>query len=524
MKFARIRAATWSALSVTLILFGCSGSSSPSSSAPPPSSGTTPPQSTPEGWISQAHDAQHTGVSAVESQALSRIHWQMPVDLMLQLTSGGDLLVHYGSPLVTAQNTVIVPVKTGALNGFRVEARAGSDGSTLWTLDTDYSAPADVFLPSFGPTLSNNRVVMPAAGGTILVRDNADAAAGTATRMAFYGLPAYNSDSVNFDSNVQINTPITADSQGNLYFGFIVTGPTSPSLQSGLARVGIDGGGTWISAAAASGDPAIIKVNMSCAPALSADGTHLYVAVDSADGGFGYLLELDATTLQPINKVRLLDPALHADADISDESSASPTVGPDGDVFYGVLESALPSHHDRGWLLHFSSDLTVQKTPGAFGWDDTASIVDASLVPSYHGTSQYLVLTKYNDYAGAGGSGRNEVAILDPNATQADAILGNPVMKEVLTVLGKTPDPAFSLPGAVREWCINMAAVDPFTKSVLVNSEDGKLYRWDLTSNQLTESMTLTGGLGEAYTPTLIGADGTVYAINRGVLFAVGGN
>jgi hypothetical protein len=57
---------------------------------------------------------------------------------------------------------------------------------------------------------------------------------------------------------------------------------------------------------------------------------------------------------------------------------------------------------------------------------------------------------------------------------------------------------------------------------VLANSEDGVLYRWDLTTNTLSEQVVLTAGLGEAYTPTLIGADGTVYAINNGTLFAVG--
>ena len=48
---------------------------------------------------------------------------------------------------------------------------------------------------------------------------------------------------------------------------------------------------------------------------------------------------------------------------MTDESSASPTVGPDGDVYYGVLESPFPGHNDRGWLLHFNRDLWVQKTP-----------------------------------------------------------------------------------------------------------------------------------------------------------------
>src|SRR5262249_51730728 len=52
---------------------------------------------------------------------------------------------------------------------------------------------------------------------------------------------------------------------------------------------------------------------------------------------------------------------------------------------------------------------------------------------------------------------------------------------------------------------------------------DGKLYRWNLTTNTFTQQVTLTSGVGEAYTPTLIGVDGTVYAINNATLFAVVG-
>jgi hypothetical protein len=225
-----------------------------------------------------------------------------------------------------------------------------------------------------------------------------------------------------------------------------------------------------------------------------------------------------------VNSVLLTDPASGLDAWLCDCSSATPTVGPDGDVYFGVLENPFPDHNDRGWLLHYSADLSKTKIPGSFGWDDTASIVPASLIPSYTGTSSYLVMTKYNNYAGVGtGNGENKVAVLDPNATENDPIIPSVlVMNEVLTILGPTPEPQPGYPDAVYEWCINTAAVDPFTNSILVNSEDGHLYHWDLPSNSLTEKITLSTGIGEAYTPTAIGADGTAYAINDAILDAIG--
>src|SRR5436309_332091 len=68
-------------------------------------------------WSGYAHDAQHTAISAYGSQPLQGIAWQAAVDQSPQF-SGEDLLIHYGSPLVSAANTVIVPVKTGASGGF----------------------------------------------------------------------------------------------------------------------------------------------------------------------------------------------------------------------------------------------------------------------------------------------------------------------------------------------------------------------------------------------------------------------
>jgi hypothetical protein len=195
-------------------------------------------------------------------------------------------------------------------------------------------------------------------------------------------------------------------------------------------------------------------------------------------------------------------------------------VGPDGHVYFGVL----PGYHYRGTLQHFSGNLSQTFAPGSFGWDITPSVVPASMVPSYLGSSPYLLLVKYNDYAGfAGGTGLNKMAILDPNDVQFDPLAGGNgmVMREVLTIAGVTPDPSNG-PNAVVEWCVNTAVVDPATKSVLVNSEDGTLYRWDLVTNSFSERIVLQAeGVLEAYTPTLIGPDGTVYAINKAELFAV---
>jgi autotransporter-associated beta strand protein len=267
------------------------------------------------------------------------------------------------------------------------------------------------------------------------------------------------------------------------------------------------------------------QVQTNCAPALSNNGSTVYVAMSSGEDGQGRLVALSAATLTPQNSVLMMDPKSGTPAIMANESTASPLVGPDGDVYMGVLDDEGTS---RGWMEHYSADLSVTKTPGGFGWDDTASIVPASMVPSYHGTSSYLIMTKYNYYAGyGGGNGENELAVLDPDATQINTLNGTSgatEMKEVETILGPTPDASklANYPNAVHEWCDNSAVVDPATDSVLVNSEDGNVYRWNLLSNTLTESVNITNGLGEAYTPTEIGPDGTVYAINNATLWAVG--
>ena len=69
-----------------------------------------------------AGNAQHTSSYAAPAQSLNTFKWIASIDL----NNTGDL-IHYGAPLVTAANTVLVPVKTGAAGGFQRRTGLGRD-------------------------------------------------------------------------------------------------------------------------------------------------------------------------------------------------------------------------------------------------------------------------------------------------------------------------------------------------------------------------------------------------------------
>src|SRR5438105_239448 len=91
-------------------------------------------------WPGHAANPQHTARALVPSQDLQSIVWSTPIDLMPPY-SGNDLLIHYGSPLITPLNTVILMLKTGSSDGFTVQARCGASGLLLWSFVDDYSLP-----------------------------------------------------------------------------------------------------------------------------------------------------------------------------------------------------------------------------------------------------------------------------------------------------------------------------------------------------------------------------------------------
>src|SRR6478609_125380 len=125
-------------------------------------------------------------------QPFHRVRWTAKVDLH-PILSGHELLIHYGAPMITAANTVLVPTRVSAKAGFRVVAYSGASGTRRWSLSTDYRPPAflarsGAFAPPLPAVLTPaGTLAVAGAGGTILMRENADAAVGAVHRSVFYG-------------------------------------------------------------------------------------------------------------------------------------------------------------------------------------------------------------------------------------------------------------------------------------------------------------------------------------------------
>jgi len=318
-------------------------------------------------WSSFGGNAQHTSISSVASQPLEAVHWSTKVD-----NFPTSRAAHYGGPLITLNNTVIYPYKTGNTQSvntpdYRIVARNGVSGALVWDIPTPYIPASYSWYPLNQPVLATatNRVYFTGKGGTIYYRDNPDSNTGTVTQLAFFGsIEHYQANQAAYDNNVFIDTPLTADNAGNIYFGFRVTGSTPTGLSSGIARISANGtvsqaAGSWVSAFQAAGgtDSLIGAVQMNGAPAISNDGTTLYIVVKQPGNWVyrGRLVGLDTTTLATKYNSGILKDPRGADAAILNDSTSSPMVAPDGRVFLGVFGN--PYNGSRGWMLQFSGDL-----------------------------------------------------------------------------------------------------------------------------------------------------------------------
>src|SRR5262249_28366634 len=151
-----------------------------------------------------------------------------------------------------------------------------------------------------------------------------------------------------YNSTVFIDTPLTVDSAGDVFFGFRVQGTSPLGTSSGYARVDPSGNGTFsLATAIAGGNSTITRDSHNVGPALSSDGSTLYVAVkNTSSANPAYLAALDSTTMtvktasnsQP-ERVLLMDPRNGGTnpAPVPDDGTASPLIGPDNTVYMGVL-------------------------------------------------------------------------------------------------------------------------------------------------------------------------------------------
>jgi hypothetical protein len=135
-------------------------------------------------------NAQHTGGYVPTAQNANRVHWSTSVDL-----SNNGTLIHYGAAVLSAANTVFVPVKIAG-DRFQVSAFNGASGASLNTLPTDYILPAHNWILPYNPALavgpSGTRLYYAGAGGTVYCIDNPDSAPAAApAQVAFYGLARY---------------------------------------------------------------------------------------------------------------------------------------------------------------------------------------------------------------------------------------------------------------------------------------------------------------------------------------------
>jgi outer membrane protein assembly factor BamB len=195
---------------------------------------------------------------------------------------------------------------------------------------------------------------------------------------------------------------------------------------------------------------------------------------------------------------------------VSDASTSSPVVLPDGRVLYGSWSFY---NDDRGHLFEFSHDGKVLGTYD-FGWDLTPAI-------STMGGATRIAL-KDNHYGVYNGvdQGPYYLTMLD------DAL--EPMWEFQST---NTQSCARQADGSVSctanhphgfEWCINAPAIDA-TGTMYANSEDGNLYAIG-SDGQLTANLLLDTALGAAYTPVTLDHLGRIYALNAGHLYVVGAN
>ena len=489
---------------------------------------------------------------------------------------GGDLTVHYAVPLID-DTGVYVELKSGTwvptnLNlqvwGVRKLVWNGPVLTEAWRFSSDWKPePTGSWEPVFHPVLAGGFLYVPGVSGSVFKLSRETGAVLSVLR-------PFASDPDTF-----VAGGLAADSAGNVYYNALKLNPAGPwvfdALGAWLVRIGSDDSTTLASYAAlvpgAPGarsfckfqfttdplpwppSPTAVPPSILCGsqrpglnaiPAIAPDGTIYTVSSAHLNNRYSYLVAVkpDLTPLwaaslrgilndgcdvsMPPNGTpggcraganRGVDPATNEPpaGRISDLSTASPVVLPDGAILIGTTSSY---NYLRGHLFKFSAAGSPLATYD-FGWDITPAVF------AHDGTYSILIKDNHYDVGSYCGSpvcpaepGQYDLTSLDANLvpewrfTNTNTLSCERNADGSITCVSDHPD-SF-------EWCVNQPAVDA-AGVVYANSEDGYLYAIG-RDGTLKEKIFLDRAIGAAYTPLSIDSAGRIYAQNFGRVFVVG--
>lgn len=210
---------------------------------------------------------------------------------------------------------------------------------------------------------------------------------------------------------------------------------------------------------------------------------------------------------------------------VLDDSSASPTIAPDGSVFIGTYTRY---NFAQGHMFHFDKNGNFLNSY-LFGWDATPGI--------YPHDNTYSVIFKENHYGGLGSYCNDPVICppdraglypndpeayflsqFSPNLTRQWAYQNTNTLSCKSNGSGQ-PICKSTNPNGF-EWCVNSVVTDS-NGTVYGASEDGNIYAVS-QGGTLAAKKFLSLSLGAAYTPTALDSAGRLYAQNYGLVFVLG--
>jgi hypothetical protein len=196
-------------------------------------------------WPEWALNAQHTGNTTVVGQTPSQTIVDIFYDPLVpqeQYWSGGDLLVHYQTPLADG-NDVYMVFKSGSFNPHSYATEvfsekklswSGNQLLTSWTFTSDWVPPGslnscdfyrcELWEPVFHPALNGNYAYIPGGGGSLYKVNKSD------------GSVAKKISPFTSKSNTFVVSPITVDATGNVYYNVLQLSATGGNLYDSDAR------------------------------------------------------------------------------------------------------------------------------------------------------------------------------------------------------------------------------------------------------------------------------------------------